>query len=142
MADYIQTDLAFGIMKSSPLDVKQHFVTIAEMAAFDERFLSATAITTCDEDGNLYLYNVNNDVDLVTGKWRTINGLGQTESEDLDFSTFDVNLPTATDEEMALLYTTLYDEVFNDPSYVEGDIRDPEMKALYDNIYNKVFGTT
>ena len=57
----------------------------------------------------------------------------------MDFSTLDVNLPTATDEEMAALYTTLYNKVF-DPSYVEGDIQDPDMKALYDSIYKKVFG--
>lgn len=112
MADYIQTDLAFGIMKSSPLDVKQHFVTIAEMAAFDERFLSATAMATCDEDGNLYLYNVSNDVDLVTGKWRAVGGLGQVETEDLDFGAIEVNLPIVTDEEMETLYEEIYNRVF------------------------------
>ena len=34
----------------------------------------------------------------------------------------------------------VYNKVFNDPSYVEGDIQDPDMKALYDSIYNRVFG--
>ena len=62
------------------------------------------------------------------------------ENTDLDFSTLDVNLPTATDEEMAALYADTYNKVFNDPSYVEGDIQDPDMKALYDSIYRKVFG--
>ena len=62
------------------------------------------------------------------------------EVEDLDFSTLDVNLPTTTNEEMAALYADTYNRVFNDPSYVDGDIQDPDMKALYDSIYKKVFG--
>ena len=62
------------------------------------------------------------------------------EDTDLDFSTLDVNLPTTTNEEMEALYADTYNRVFNDPSYVEGDIQDPEMKALYDSIYKKVFG--
>ena len=64
------------------------------------------------------------------------------ETENLDFSTLDVNLPTATDEEMAALYTTLYNKVF-DPSYQGGaTIEDPEMATLYETIYNRVFGET
>ena len=86
------------------------------------------------------------DPDLVTSidllyRSKKLYSEADKEVEDLDFSTLDVNLPTATDEEMAALYTTLYNKVFNDPSYVEGDIQDPDMKALYDSIYNKVFGT-
>ena len=84
------------------------------------------------------------DPDLVTSidllyRGKKLYSEANKEVEDLDFSTLDVNLPTATDEEMATLYTTLYNKVF-DPSYVEGDIQDPDMKALYDSIYNKVFG--
>ena len=85
------------------------------------------------------------DVDEITGyellyRGNKLYSQADKEDTDLDFSTLDVNLPTATDEEMAALYTTLYNEVFNDPSYVEGDIQDPDMKSLYDSIYNKVFG--
>ena len=85
------------------------------------------------------------DVDEITGyellyRNKKLYSEADKEDTDLDFSTLDVNLPTATDEEMAALYTTLYNRVFNDPSYVEGDIQDPDMKALYDSIYKKVFG--
>ena len=84
------------------------------------------------------------DPDLVTSidllyRGKKLYSESNKEVEDLDFSTLDVNLPTATDEEMATLYTTLYNKVF-DPSYIEGDIQDPDMKALYDSIYKKVFG--
>ena len=84
------------------------------------------------------------DVDEITGyellyRGKKLYSEANKETTDLDFSTLDVNLPTATDEEMAALYTTLYNKVFNDPSYVEEDIQDPDMKALYDSIYKKVF---
>ena len=87
------------------------------------------------------------DVDEITGyellyRGNKLYSQADKETTDLSFSTFDVNLPTASDEEMAALYTTLYNKVFNDPSYVEEDIQDPDMKALYDSIYKKVFGTT
>ena len=87
------------------------------------------------------------DPDLITGydllyRSKKLYSEADKEVEDLDFSTLDVNLPTATNEEMAALYADTYNRVFNDPSYVEGDIQDPDMKALYDRIYNKVFGTT
>ncbi len=87
------------------------------------------------------------DPDLVTSidllyRSKKLYSEADKEVEDLDFSTLDVNLPTATDEEMAALYTTLYNKVF-DPSYPGGaTIEDPEMATLYETIYNRVFGTT
>ena len=87
------------------------------------------------------------DPDLVTGyellyRGNKLYSQADKESEDLDFSTLDVNLPTATNEEMAALYTTLYNKVF-DPSYQGGaTIEDPEMATLYETIYNRVFGET
>ena len=87
------------------------------------------------------------DVDEITGyellyRGNKLYSQANKETTDLDFSTLDVKLPTATDEEMAALYTTLYNKVFNDPSYVEEDIQDPDMATLYETIYNKVFGET
>lgn len=87
------------------------------------------------------------DVDEITGyellyRGNKLYSQANKETTDLDFSTLDVNLPTATDEEMATLYTTLYNKVF-DPSYPGGaTIEDPEMATLYETIYNKVFGET
>ena len=87
------------------------------------------------------------DPDLVTSidllyRSKKLYSEADKEVEDLAFSALDVNLPTATDEEMAALYTTLYNKVF-DPSYPGGaTIEDPEMATLYETIYNKVFGET
>ena len=69
-------DMPFSLENSSPVDTKQNFKTIAEMKAFDVRFLSDTAMATNDEDGNLYIYNVKNLVDTTTGKWRVVQGGG------------------------------------------------------------------
>lgn len=70
----INVDLPFLLKNDSPVDKKQHFATLQEMKDFDERFLSATAIATCDETGLLYVYNSTNSVDANTGKWKTIGG--------------------------------------------------------------------
>ena len=121
-----------GISYDTPLFVEKE-------SSLYKDVLSQFTINTLKEDVS--------DPDLITGydllyRNKKIYSEANKEVEDLDFSTLDVNLPTATDEEMAALYTTLYNKVFNDPSYVEEDIQDPDMKALYDSIYNKVFGTT
>ena len=128
LGEYVVTGIAYD----APLFVEKE-------GSLYKDVLSQFTINTLKEDVS--------DPDLITGydllyRGKKLYSEANKEVEDLDFSTLDVNLPTATDEEMAALYTTLYNKVFNDPSYVEGDIQDPEMKSLYDSIYNKVFGTT
>ena len=70
----IITDLSFLLENKGTLDAKQNFKTIADMKAFDERFLSDTAVCTCNEDGSLYIYNAKNSDDPKTGKWRAVEG--------------------------------------------------------------------
>ena len=70
----IITDLSFLLENKGTLDAKQNFKTIAEMKAFDERFLSDTAVCTCNEDGSLYIFNAKNSDDPKTGKWRAVEG--------------------------------------------------------------------
>ena len=66
----VKVDLPFELQNNSPVDAKQNFKTLAEMKNFDERFLSDTAMCTCDEDGKLYVFNKLNTIDTTTGKWR------------------------------------------------------------------------
>lgn len=68
----VKVDLPFELQNNSPVDAKQNFKTLAEMKNFDERFLSDTAMCTCDEDGKLYIFNKLNTVDTTTGKWREV----------------------------------------------------------------------
>lgn len=70
----IKMDLPFLLENASPVDVKQNFKTLEEMKLFDVRFLSDTALATNDEDGNLYIYNVNNTENPNTGKWEKLEG--------------------------------------------------------------------
>ena len=126
LGEYVVTGIAYD----APLFVEKE-------GSLYKDVLSQFTINTLKEDVS--------DPDLITGydllyRGKKLYSEANKEVEDLDFSTLDVNLPTATDEEMAALYTTLYNRVFNDPSYVEEDIQDPDMKALYDSIYNRVFG--
>ena len=126
LGEYVTTGIAYD----APLFVEKE-------GSLYKDVLSQFTINTLKQDDT--------DPDLITGydllyRNKKLYSEEDKENTDLDFSTLDVNLPTATDEEMAALYTTLYNKVFNDPSYVEGDIQDPDMKALYDSIYKKVFG--
>lgn len=50
--------------------------TIADMAALSTRKLPPMFLVSCKEDGNLYLYNKDNEVDPVTGKWRKVGSGG------------------------------------------------------------------
>ena len=126
LGEYVVTGIAYD----APLFVEKE-------GSLYKDVLSQFTINTLKEDVS--------DPDLITGydllyRNKKLYSEANKETTDLDFSTLDLNLPTATDEEMALVYETIYNKVFNDPSYVEGDIQDPDMKALYDSIYKKVFG--
>ena len=72
MANGIKTDLPFTLENASPLDTKTYFETIAEMKAFDTRFLSDVAYAVNKETGSLYIYNATNDDDPNLGKWRVV----------------------------------------------------------------------
>jgi hypothetical protein len=52
------------------------FETIADMKAFSENYLPPIFDAYCYENGLKYRYNVSNDVDPETGKWRVIGENG------------------------------------------------------------------
>lgn len=64
------------LLTKLPNFTRDMFNTKAEMKAFAEYNLPDVFITTCKEDGNIYVFNRNNTVDSVTGKWRSINASG------------------------------------------------------------------
>lgn len=64
----------FKIEKSAPNVKRDMFDTIADMKAFNENYLPQVFITTCVEDGCIYLFNKGNDIDETTGKWRKFEG--------------------------------------------------------------------
>ena len=84
----VKVDLPFELQNNSPVDAKQNFKTLAEMKNFDERFLSDTAMCTCDEDGKLYVFNKLNTVDTTTGKWRKVQGEGTGNVDTMTVSEF------------------------------------------------------
>ena len=59
------------------------FATKAEMKAFPEYNVPDVFITTCKEDGNIYVFNRNNTIDPITGKWRVINASGSNSYNNL-----------------------------------------------------------
>ena len=69
---------------------RDSYATLAEMKAVAESKIPNIFHAMCEETGKLYIFNVNNDVDEVLGKWREISGGAEVEEETdtIDFSTW------------------------------------------------------
>ena len=52
--------------------VRDSFATVAAMVEYSEALLPPVFKTMCEEDGCIYLYNVNNETDETLGKWRKL----------------------------------------------------------------------
>lgn len=63
----------------SPNFDRDAFATIEDMKNFEENWLPDVFIAVCYEDGNVYVFNRNNDFDDVTGRWRMLGGALQEE---------------------------------------------------------------
>lgn len=57
------------------------FKTKSEMAAFSENYLPDVFITSCVEDGMVYVFDRSNTVDPELGKWRSLKGESSGSSE-------------------------------------------------------------
>ena len=62
------------IRKSAPNVKRDMFETIADMKEYNENYLPQVFITTCVEDGSIYIFNKGNEIDDTTGKWRKFEG--------------------------------------------------------------------
>lgn len=60
---------------------RDSFKNLAAMRDYDPNYLPNIFIATCEETNTLYLYNVKNEVDATTGKWRAISIDGYTKDE-------------------------------------------------------------
>lgn len=69
------------IQNRKPDVARQLFNTVAEMVAFDERWLPDIYYCDVIETGKRYRYDVNNTVNSL-GKWRLVEGSGGTSIED------------------------------------------------------------
>ena len=112
----VQLDMQFHIVGKT-VDDKQNFKTIAEMKAYPELQLSKTAMATNDEDGKLYVYNVNNEVNENTGKWKSVDDLINSGSIPIydDYSKF----PTIT-KDVIVYAKSNYEDVDNGRTYKSG----------------------
>ena len=118
MGNFIQSDMGFLTKSPSPLDGKQEFATILEMKNFDTSWLGNTAMATCDEDGKLYVYNVNNTENDTTGKWRVVATGGEGGASTADAVTYE---NTGVDTEIDNVKEAL-DKLFNKVYYVAPSI--------------------
>ena len=102
MGNFIQSDMGFLTKSPSPLDGKQEFATILEMKNFDTSWLGNTAMATCDEDGKLYVYNVNNTENDTTGKWRVVATGGEGGASTADAVSYNNDTISVTNVDDAL----------------------------------------
>lgn len=69
---------------------RDSFVSIADMVAYSPNYLPDLFHTMCEETGKMYVYNVNNDIDPVLGKWREYgSGVGTDETVKLTSTSTD-----------------------------------------------------
>ena len=57
---------------------RDSFATIADMVSYSPNYLPNIFHAMCEETGKMYVYNVNNDIDPVLGKWREYGSGGST----------------------------------------------------------------
>ena len=55
---------------------RDSFATILDMVSYYPNYLPNIFHAMCEETGKMYVYNVNNDIDPVLGKWRVLEGSG------------------------------------------------------------------
>lgn len=53
---------------------RDSFATLEEMKNYNPNYLPDIFTATCKETGKLYVYNVDNEEDATTGKWRVVEG--------------------------------------------------------------------
>ena len=64
----------FDYRAGKPNFTRDLFATVDEMVAFPEMYLPSVFECNIAETGDRYRYNVNNEVDPLTGKWRLVTG--------------------------------------------------------------------
>ena len=69
---------------------RDSFATILDMVSYSPNYLPNLFHTMCEETGKMYVYNVNNDIDPVLGKWREYgSGVGTDETVKLTSTSTD-----------------------------------------------------
>ena len=69
---------------------RDSFISIADMVAYSPNYLPNLFHTMCEETGKMYVYNVNNDIDPILGKWREYgSGVGTDETVKLTSTSTD-----------------------------------------------------
>lgn len=121
------------LLSTLPNFSRDMFNTKAEMKVFAEYKLPDVFITTCKEDGNVYVFNRKNEVDPDTGKWRAINASGSTSYEALkDKPAIDGKVLS---KDSTLDELGIYDKISID-GFLDNKVDKVEGKDLSDNNFS------
>lgn len=69
----------------TPNFARDTFATFAEMKAMSKKKMPQMLITTCQEDGKVYVYNKANEDDATLGYWRPLASEEKTEENKLTY---------------------------------------------------------
>lgn len=120
-----------------PNFTRDQFKTIEEMKNFPPNYLPDVFIATCVEDGNVYVFNRNNEEDATLGQWRLLSGGAAGELSEEVISAFSVGgvqegvtFPIGTSIE-EIIKKILVGKQFVEDDFYYGTSATQEVVSLY-----------
>ena len=109
---------------------RDNFATLAEMKAVKAKTFPDIFTATCSETGKFYIYNKDNEVDEVLGKWREVSG-GSSAGGSETLTKRDVEYIVQANMPTAVVYSKqAYDSMSGEELY-------KFLKTIYENVYQK-----
>ena len=109
----IKTGDNFLYRGKKPLDDRDSFDTISDMIAYDINSLDEGHISYCKQKDKYYKFNLSNEDDPTTGKWREYNAGGSTMDIVDDLNTQSAIAPLSANQGYILSQMFLSDLKFN-----------------------------
>lgn len=126
-----------GYKGKKPDNVRSQFSTLAEMKAYSENYLPDMYDSFCLETRKKYRYDVNNDVDTTTGKWRELEVPQEQTFKDSLIATNQPYLYKGESHEIPdwdKINTFIEDKSLN--GSCSGFVRDGKFYRSFDFLYN------
>lgn len=108
----------FDLKSKLPIDERMLFNTIADMKAYDSKFLPDMYFCQVKETGKIYTYNTANSFDTVTGRWRPLAGSSRFEyTQSTASTTWNVTHGLNNPHPIVTCIDDTGDEIFGDIQY-------------------------
>lgn len=113
----------FDLKSQLPIDERMLFDTVADMKAYDSKFLPDMYICQVKETGKIYSYNVANPFDSTTGRWRELQGSRRFEfKQTAPVAVWSVTHGLNNPHPIVTCYDTDGDEIMGDIEYYSANM--------------------